>query len=411
MEALIDCSRSLRQSCLACLSCFGHLNSVNAYVTVNGERYRIIRLLGENNRSLTFVYLVESTATLRFLLRSPRTSRRFVLKKVLCPIGEIELVAAAMREVDMYRVFSKSPYVIRSEATEVVQRSDGSKLVYMLSPYYPSGSLQDVINQSLLDGSRVTLKYCVSIMLGICEALSYLHGQRTAENHMTGDHTSTYHVPSNGSVSSFGPRPQMEDSLSVSIVYADEAASLLDDTPLELSTFADSYDDHSTYSSTMTVQHTQYAHMNLKPSKILLDDNGRPILNDLSSCLRLPITVRDTHQLDRLQEWLQLRCTPQNMAPELLNLQLNSVIDSKVDIWSLGCTIYTLMYGVSPFDREEQLTGIPLRYAILNAQYNFPDEPKYPKQFMDIVSSCLVADSSKRPTSMDLVRKLRSLDV
>ena len=407
MEAFIDCSKSLFHSCLACLSCFGHSNSVDAYVTVNGERYRIIRLLGENNQTLTFVYLVEPTTKLRFLLRSPRTSRRFALKKILCPIGEIELVAAAMREVDMYRVFGKNPHVIRYEATEVVQRSNGSKLVYMLSPYYPAGSLQDVINQSLLDGSHFTLQYCVRIMLGICEALSYLHGQRSQRNSITGDHTGTHHVSHTGSAS----RSQAGDSLDVSIVYADEAASLLDGTPLELSTFDDSYEDHSTYSSTMTAQRTQCAHMNLKPSKILFDDDGRPILNDLSSCLQLPITVRDTYHLDRLQEWLRLRCTPQNMAPELLNLQLNSVIDSKVDIWSLGCTIYTLMYGVSPFDREEQLNGIPLRYAILNAQYSFPDEPKYSRQFMDIVSSCLVADSGRRPTSMDLVRKLQSLDV
>ena len=44
--------------------------------------------------------------------------------------------------------------------------------------------------------------------------------------------------------------------------------------------------------------------------------------------------------------------SPIYMAPEILNGQEYS---SKVDIWSLGCVLYEMLYGVCPFEERTML--------------------------------------------------------
>lgn len=61
-------------------------------------------------------------------------------------------------------------------------------------------------------------------------------------------------------------------------------------------------------------------------------------------------------------------------APELFDVKTDSIIDTKVDIWSLGCTIYACLVGKSPFEARSEETGGSLTMCVLGGDWRFPDE-------------------------------------
>lgn len=61
-------------------------------------------------------------------------------------------------------------------------------------------------------------------------------------------------------------------------------------------------------------------------------------------------------------------------APELFDVKTGSIIDTKVDIWSLGCTIYACLVGKSPFEARSEETGGSLSMCVLGGDWRFPDE-------------------------------------
>lgn len=61
-------------------------------------------------------------------------------------------------------------------------------------------------------------------------------------------------------------------------------------------------------------------------------------------------------------------------APELFDVKTGSVIDTKVDIWSTGCTLYACLVGKSPFEMRSDETGGSLSMCVLGGDWRFPDE-------------------------------------
>jgi serine/threonine kinase 16 len=61
-------------------------------------------------------------------------------------------------------------------------------------------------------------------------------------------------------------------------------------------------------------------------------------------------------------------------APELFDVRNGSVIDTKTDIWSLGCTLYACLVGKSPFEMRSDETGGTLSLCVLGGDWRFPDE-------------------------------------
>ncbi|XP_060049841.1 serine/threonine-protein kinase 16 isoform X2 [Erinaceus europaeus] len=79
-----------------------------------------------------------------------------------------------------------------------------------------------------------------------------------------------------------------------------------------------------------------YAHRDLKPTNILLGDEGQPVLMDLGSMNQACIQVEGSRQALALQDWAAQRCTISYRAPELFSVQSHCIIDERTDIWAWG---------------------------------------------------------------------------
>ena len=73
-------------------------------------------------------------------------------------------------------------------------------------------------------------------------------------------------------------------------------------------------------------------------------------------------------------------------------------ISEKVDIWSLGCILYTMVFKEQPFINEQKL-------EIINGNYNFPEEEQklYTEKFLDLTRVMLTPNPNKRPNILQIM--------
>ena len=85
--------------------------------------------------------------------------------------------------------------------------------------------------------------------------------------------------------------------------------------------------------------------------------------------------------------------TPNYVAPEILEKKNGHSYE--VDIWSLGIVIYTMLFGVPPFDSNDEKV---IYSKIKTNNYKFPNNIKVESSAKKLISSLLNLDPSKRPT-------------
>lgn len=107
----------------------------------------------------------------------------------------------------------------------------------------------------------------------------------------------------------------------------------------------------------------------------MIDDSGSiPILMDLGSVASSPIPVTSQSLALQIQDQAAEHSTMPYRAPELFDVRTGSVVDTKTDIWSLGCTLYACLVGKSPFELRSDETGGTLSLCVLGGDWRFPDE-------------------------------------
>lgn len=202
-------------------------------IKINARRMKLVRLLGEGGFS--YVYLVEEIAT----------GKRYALKKITCPFGQ-ESVEIAMKEVKAYGLFSH-PTIIQAIDHVVVQDKNGSKVVYILLPYYEKGNLQDLINQNMVTNERISERQALCYVKDICAALSQLHNYDASTDleDLSEENSDQSHMP---------------------LMYAVENR------------------DTETETTHPSATHKPYAHYDLKPGNIMIDNEDRLVLMDFGSC-------------------------------------------------------------------------------------------------------------------------------
>ncbi|OAY63095.1 Serine/threonine-protein kinase ppk13, partial [Ananas comosus] len=111
------------------------------------------------------------------------------------------------------------------------------------------------------------------------------------------------------------------------------------------------------------------------------------------------------------QEWAAEHCSAPFRAPELWDCPSHADIDERTDIWSLGCTLYTIMYGMSPFEYAIGESGGSLQLAISNGEIKWPVGPEtpYPDSLRLFIIWMLQPQPAMRPYIEDVIFHLDKL--
>ena len=338
----------------SCFNCFPS----NPSLTINGRRFKILRLLGEGGFS--YVYLVQS----------PGDPTLYALKKIRCPFGQ-ESVTQALKEVEAYSLFERHPNIIRAidHSVESERGVDaGQKTVYILLPYYRRGNLQDAINANLVNHARFPEQRLMVLFLGVCRALKAMHEYRVKG------------APG-GEQSSNKARQVREEATLVDREAREEvtqssARRKLRDHPDDVE--QEPLMDGEVMAAQEGVEEGErrsYAHRDIKPGNIMISDTGtQPVVMDLGSLVPSPTPITSRAVALQVQDQAAEHSTMPYRAPELFDVKTDTVVDTKVDIWSLGCTLYACLVGKSPFEARSEETGGSLSLCVLGGDWRFPDE-------------------------------------
>lgn len=158
--------------------------------------------------------------------------------------------------------------------------------------------------------------------------------------------------------------------------------------------------------------HTHYplpvTHRDIKPANVLLDDDDTPVLMDFGSMGPAVVEITNMSQAQTLQDLAAERCSMPYRAPELFNVNSHCTIDDRIDIWSLGCTLYAMCFHESPFDRAHQ-RGDSIALAVLGENIQIPDSSLYSTEATDLALVMLTLDPSGRPDIETVLQRVCAL--
>lgn len=135
------------------------------------------------------------------------------------------------------------------------------------------------------------------------------------------------------------------------------------------------------------------------------DDGGRTyrvVLIDLGSCKATPIYINSRLEALRYEEIFQMECTSLYRAPELFQVPNPGVLGLESDIWSLGCTLYSLAYGYAPFE------GTALSAISANIKFPIDHSHHYRPIIQQLIRAMCNSERSKRPTIKSLIEQYPS---
>ena len=142
-------------------------------------------------------------------------------------------------------------------------------------------------------------------------------------------------------------------------------------------------------SALQTAHRAGLMHRDVKPSNILLTEFGAPVLSDFG--IAASLTGDGAEQLFAMSvPW---------SAPEVIGEHTAGSVASEV--WALGATVYSLLAGRSPFERDGagQNTAEQLKRRIGRAVYTPTGRRDVPAELEDVLAKALQRDPRQRYAS------------
>ncbi|NIG60547.1 serine/threonine-protein kinase [Pontoporia blainvillei] len=223
----------------------------------------------------------------------------------------------------MHRLF-RHPNILRLVAYCLRERGTKHE-AWLLLPFFKRGTLWDEIEQLKDKGNFLTEEQILRLLLSICRGLEAIHAKG----------------------------------------YAHRIPAFL------------SKDAHGSFPLSCR---------DLKPTNILLGDEGQPVLMDLGSMSQACIHVEGSRQALALQDWAAQRCTISYRAPELFSVQSHCVIDERTDVWK----------------------GDSVALAVQN-QLSIPQSPRHSSALRQLLTLMMTVDPQQRPHIPFLLSQLEAL--
>ncbi|KAA1065616.1 hypothetical protein PGT21_004949 [Puccinia graminis f. sp. tritici] len=430
VSSLNEVFHSLQESLSSITSCFCQ---PDATLKLNGRTLKIVKLLGEGGFS--YVYLAQD----------PSSGRLFALKKIRCPLGS-DSVNEAIKEVEAYKRF-RHPNIIRCLDSCVVQDKDGDgKVVYLFLPYYSKGNLQDLVNLHT-DLAPLPENEILKYFLGTAQAVSAMHGHVPKKtivsdsyppNGLDLDSPGGLTTPTSITDRKGKRRQNMEEERMEEEEEEEEGLGKTEDERQEAPLMGNMISNHNTdqnhhHQPATRAQRNSgsiepWAHRDLKPANVLISDDDRPILMDFGSAIKARIPIPNRSIALQQQDLAAEHSSMPYRAPELFDVKTGEDLTEAVDIWSLGCVLYCLAYGHSPFETTDTVEqGGSMALAVMNGSWKFPNtkgsnpNPNgnnnnsnqslrvYSDRFQELIKSMLVVDPKARPTIFEVIDSAQAI--
>ncbi|POM59904.1 NAK/MPSK protein Kinase [Phytophthora palmivora] len=131
------------------------------------------------------------------------------------------------------------------------------------------------------------------------------------------------------------------------------------------------------------------AHRDIKPENVMLSDEGEPLLTDFGSVTTADVIISKRSDALLLQENAAQQSSMAYRAPELYDVPDNAHISSATDVWSLGCLLYAMSFGYSPFECSFYDSGVvrvvECTYLAVIGPIKFPKNCSYSLEFCEMI--------------------------
>ena len=149
----------------------------------------------------------------------------------------------------------------------------------------------------------------------------------------------------------------------------------------------------------MHSQKPPIAHRDLKIENILKKKRDYKICDFHSATDEVfDPTTSDEFVKESNFQYFEKHSTLYYRAPEMCDRYGVYTVSEKVDIWSLGCILYTMVFKEQPFMNAQ-------KPEIINGNYNFPKEEQklYSEKFLDLIRVMLTPNPNNRPNILQIM--------
>lgn len=169
-------------------------------------------------------------------------------------------------------------------------------------------------------------------------------------------------------------------------------------------------------SGVLAMHDANYSHRDIKLENILIEKNGNPVLMDFGSVGPIEERIDQRSQVNEIVETASQHTTLPYRPPELFEGGVRAGDEpldfGKVDAWSLGCTLFAMCYGASPFEcefRGGDIRIVECTHLRILGKLPSPPSSWYSAQLLDTINSILNHDRNHRMTLDEVLVEIETL--